>query len=391
MKLLAVRLDSTGDVLMCSPALRALHEHGHTVTLLTSTAGALAGERIDGVADVIRWAAPWMKASAAASAACLPAMVAQLCQRGFDGAVIFTSYSQSPLPAAMLCQMAGIPLRLAHCRENPYQLLTHWVRESEPEQQLRHEVERQIDLVAQLGCRPASVRLSVRIDATDRAAARGALRDAGIDPESDWLLLHPGASAPARRYPAARWRNAAALLAGHAGLPLLFAGGRDDVELVREIVLGDAIGLEHDTTGVAGSDSISGANGGSADGAMNGVVRNRAAHHQHERAQRWPSLAGQLDFGALAALVSMARVLVACNSAPAHLAAATGTPVVDLYALTNPQHTPWQVMHRLLYRSVPCHGCYQSICPHGHQRCLSAVEPREVLQAVRQLLQSTSG
>lgn len=346
MKLLAIRLDSAGDVLMCSPALRALHEHGHQVTLLTSAAGALAGERIDGVADVICWAAPWMKASAALTAGCVPAMAAQLRQQGFDGAVIFTSYSQSALPAALLCQMAGIPLRLAHCRENPYQLLTHWVRESEPAPQLRHEVERQADLVAQLGCRPASMRLSVRVDADDRAQARAALYAAGIDPDSGWILLHPGASAASRRYPATHWRDAAHLLARHAGLPLVFASGHDDVERVREII-GDG----------------------------------RSGH-----AARWPSLAGRLDFGGLAALVQMARVLVACNSAPAHLAAATGTPVADLYALTNPQHAPWQVRHRLLYQPVPCHDCYQSVCPYGDARCLSGVDPREVLQAVQELI-----
>jgi len=344
-KLLAIRLDSAGDVLMCSPALRALHEHGHHVTLLTSAAGALAGERIEGVAAVIRWAAPWMKASAAAPAGCVPAMAARLRQQGFDGAVIFTSYSQSALPAALLCQMAGIPLRLAHCRENPYQLLTHWVRESEPEPRLRHEVQRQAELVAQLGCRPASMRLSVRIDAHDHAAACAELRAVGIDPDSDWILLHPGASAPSRRYPVAGWRNAADLLARHARLPLVFAGGDDDVERVREIVEDGRPG----------------------------------------QAPRWPSLAGQLGFGGLAALVEGARVLVACNSAPAHLAAATGTPVVDLYALTNPQHAPWQVRHRLLYQPVPCHDCYQSVCPYGDARCLSGVEPREVVQAVREL------
>lgn len=358
MKLLAIRLDSAGDVLMCSPALRALHEHGHRVTLLTSTAGALAGERIDGVSELIRWAAPWMKASAPTAPSQVPAMAALLRQQGFDGAVIFSSYSQSPLPAALLCQMAGIPLRLAHCRENPYQLLTHWVRDSEPGQHLRHEVERQLALVAELGCRPSSIRLSVRIDEGDRNAACSALREVGIDAGGDWILMHPGASAPARRYPAAGWRQAAHLLTTHVRLPLVFAAGSDELALVNAIV----------NEGSESTDQCS------------------AGRPSPPRLPRWPSLAGRLDFGALAALISMARVLVACNSAPAHLAAATGTPVVDLYALTNPQHTPWQVRHRLLYRSVPCHDCYQSVCPYGHQRCLSAVEPAEIVCAVRELL-----
>lgn len=340
MKLLAIRLDAAGDVLMCSPALRALHEGGHELALLTSPAGALAGERIEGVTQVLRWQAPWMKSSTACDADCVPAMAAQLRGQAFDGAVIFCSYSQSPLPAALLCQMAGIPLRLAHCRENPYQLLTHWVKESEPEQQLRHEVQRQLDLVAQLDCRPSSTRLGLRVAEGDYAAARNALHAAGIDAASEWILLHPGASAPSRRYPPALWRSAAELLAAQTQLPLVFAGAPEEAALVNEI-----------------------ANG------------------------HWPSVAGLLDFGALAALISMSRLLIACNSAPAHLAAATGTAVVDLYALTNPQHAPWQVRHRLLYQPVPCHDCYRSICPMQHHRCLAGVEPAQVAAAAVELLQ----
>ena len=80
------------------------------------------------------------------------ALIAELKARAFDAAAIFTVYSQSPLPAAYLCYLAGIPLRLAHCRENPYHLLTDWVPEPEPAARMRHEVQRQLDLVATVGC-----------------------------------------------------------------------------------------------------------------------------------------------------------------------------------------------------------------------------------------------
>ncbi|UUZ47691.1 hypothetical protein LP420_31735 [Massilia sp. B-10] len=39
-------------------------------------------------------------------------------------------------------------MRLAHCRENPGQLLTDWVEDHEPGKLVRHEVQRQLDLVA---------------------------------------------------------------------------------------------------------------------------------------------------------------------------------------------------------------------------------------------------
>ena len=68
----------------------------------------------------------------------------------------------------------------------------------------------------------------------------------------------------------------------------------------------------------------------------------------------------------LAATIAQASVLITNNSGPAQLAAAVGTPVVDLYALTNPQHTPWRVPHRVLFHDVLCKFCYRSVCPEGH-------------------------
>ncbi|MGN5478419.1 glycosyltransferase family 9 protein [Cupriavidus basilensis] len=79
------------------------------------------------------------------------------------------------------------------------------------------------------------------------------------------------------------------------------------------------------------------------------------------------------------------------NSGPVHIAAALGTPVVDLYALTNPQHTPWQVPHRTLFEDVPCRHCYKSTCPQGHHRCLRGVSPAAVIAAAQALLGGEGG
>jgi ADP-heptose:LPS heptosyltransferase len=89
----------------------------------------------------------------------------------------------------------------------------------------------------------------------------------------------------------------------------------------------------------------------------------------------------------LIALIDLAPILITNNTGPAHIAAGRGTPVVDLYALTNPQHTPWMVPNRVLSCDVPCKYCYKSICPEGHHNCLRQVEPKEVVQATLDLLQ----
>src|SRR5512138_1536392 len=124
--ILCIRLDALGDVLMTSPALRALKETQpeRRITLLTSRAGAEARFLLDEIDETVAYAPPWMKASATARSAVNDfQMIDRLRSLRFDGAVIFTTFTQSALPAALMAYLADIPLRLAYCRENPYQLL----------------------------------------------------------------------------------------------------------------------------------------------------------------------------------------------------------------------------------------------------------------------------
>ena len=97
--------------------------------------------------------------------------------------------------------------------------------------------------------------------------------------------------------------------------------------------------------------------------------------------------AGSLAFPAFCALVEAADVVVTNNTGPMHMAAALGTPVVALFALTNPpeQWGPWRVPHRMLWHEVPCRLCYSRVCPTTHD-CLREVRPRQVVEAVADLL-----
>src|SRR5581483_3696414 len=105
-RVLGVRLDTLGDVLMTTPALRALKEArpGRRLTLLTSRPGAAAAALVPEIDEVIVYDAPWLKATAPrADSRPEYAMAERLRQGRFDAAVLFTVYSQNPLPAAMLC------------------------------------------------------------------------------------------------------------------------------------------------------------------------------------------------------------------------------------------------------------------------------------------------
>src|SRR5690242_1174792 len=160
---------------MTTPALRAVREHspGCHVTLLTSRPGAAAAALVPVIDDVIVYDAPWLKATPLRTDPSADfAMIDRLRRERFDAAIIFTVFSQSALPAAQSCYLAGIPLRLAHSHENPYQLLTTWVPDPEPASGIRHEVERQLALVAQVGFRTADTRLALQVPDDARARVR---------------------------------------------------------------------------------------------------------------------------------------------------------------------------------------------------------------------------
>lgn len=381
--ILCVRLDSMGDVLMTTPAIRAVRESrpDSRITLLTSSSGAAAGRLVPEIDDVIVYEAPWNKATDPPhSSASDRELIRRLREQGFDAAIIFTVFSQNPLPAALMCYLADIPLRLAHCRENPYYLLSDWVRERDGRRRktvacrvslvecssgntphstdhtlhapavggpwsavgLRHEVQRQLDLVAEVGYRTEDERLSLRVPHGARARVRALLAEQGLALEAPWVVIHAGATAPSRRYPPELFARVARKLVLAHGMAVVFTGTASEQELVDGI-----------------------------------RVQMGAASH---------SVAGKLELGELAALLEMAPAVISNNSGPAHVAAAVQTPVVDLYALTNPQHTPWRVPQRVLYHDVPCKYCYKSICPEGHHDCLRKVAPEQVVEAVMELI-----
>jgi lipopolysaccharide heptosyltransferase II len=343
--LLCIRLDAMGDVLMTTPAIRALKQPGREITLLTSSAGSGIAALIPEVDRVLTYDPPWMKATVPQlNSQPELEMIERLRSHQFDAAIIFTVFSQNPLPATMLCYLADIPLRLAHCHENPYQLLTHWVLDLEPSYGIRHEVRRQLDLVGGIGSQVEDERLSLQIPDRYLRSIFSRLNSLQVNLNQPWVVIHPGASAISRRYPPEKFAEVARRLVLDNHYQIIFTGSELEQALVE-------------------------------------IIRSTMGADSH-------SLAGCLELAELGALIAIAPLLIANNTGPIHIAAAVGTPVVDLYALTNPQHTPWQIPHRVLFHDVPCKFCYKSICPEGHHHCLQLVTPDEIVEAVHELIES---
>lgn len=308
-QVLCIRPDNIGDLLMSEPAIRALKVHiGCKITLLTSTAAARIASLISAIDDVITFDMPWVKHDRPGDATAFQEMVNKLAARHFDGAVIFTVYSQNPMPAIMLAYLAAIPLRLAYCRENPYELLSHWIPEKEPYTFIRHQVRRDLDLVAAIGAGIEDEQLTLKLDIAAGRRAMQLIKTHLHLPFKRWIIVHIGVSEPKRACTVQNWIETGKLLAGQLSCQLLFTGTTEEKEQVQTICEG---------IGPAAT-----------------------------------SLAGCCDLVELTMLIRFSPLLLSVNTGVVHIAAATGTPVVVLYAMTNPQHTPWRVPNEVLYFPV---------------------------------------
>ncbi|MBV9446491.1 MAG: glycosyltransferase family 9 protein [Streptosporangiaceae bacterium] len=349
---LVVRLDSAGDVLLAGPAIRAVagpaipgHAATRRVVLLAGPRGEQAARLLPGVDQILTWHCPWVDPEPD------PVHQDEVLRitdrlRALDAgqAIILTSFHQDPLPTALLLRMAGISHITAACEDYPGSLLD--VRHHLPETGL-HEVERMLSVAAAAGF-PAPedtrLRLTTPLPDTTDTTTTGNPRVASL-PETGYVVVHPGASVPARAPVPEACADYVKALAGE-GWPVVVTGSPAERELTRQ---------------VAGEHGI--------------------------------DLGGRTDLATLAAVLSGAAVVVTGNTGPAHLAAAVDTPVVSLFAPTVPleRWRPWGVPHVVLgAQDAPCAGTRARICPVEGHPCLATVSSCQITGAVRSLAASTA-
>jgi heptosyltransferase-2 len=99
-----------------------------------------------------------------------------------------------------------------------------------------------------------------------------------------------------------------------------------------------------------------------------------------------------------AALIKRCALMVTNDSALMHVAAAMQTPVVALFAYTNPRGLyPWQVPHRLVRHALPCSPCFYYSPKPAQCRvkldfaCIRHITVREVFRAMTDLLNTPRG
>ncbi|HEY2864917.1 MAG TPA: putative lipopolysaccharide heptosyltransferase III [Casimicrobiaceae bacterium] len=353
---LVTKLRHHGDVLLASPVFTVL---GHAAPaaeidalVYAETAPMLAGHpAISRLHAIDR---NWKREGFFRQARAEGALLSALRERRYDLIVHLTEHPRGAWLSRLLRPRYSVARHLDRAHWLWRTSFTHYYRL--PRRTPRHTVECNLDSLRRIGVQPEPADKALVL-APDRAAServRSLLAQRGIGPKR-FIQVHPGSRWMFKCWSAERYTALIEQLAA-GGWQVVLTAAPD----VRERALLDAIR-----------------------GATDEPARSRVS-----------DLGGQLSLTELAALTRDARAFVGVDSAPMHIAAAVGTPVVALFGPSGEvEWGPWQVPHRIVSSSEhPCRPCGNDGCGGGKiSECLTTLPVARVYAALTALLDETGG
>jgi ADP-heptose:LPS heptosyltransferase len=203
-----------------------------------------------------------------------------------------------------------------------------------------HEVLRYLRLLEALGVPRQGEQLEFPLYGEDHAQLARDVPELGA--AHSYVVVHPGARLPSRRWPAQRFAQVADALAA-AGWRIVLSGAADEKPLVAEVA---------------------------------SAMRAEAI-----------DASGRTSLGGLAAMIAGARMMVSNDTGVSHVAAAVGTPSVVVSSGADAKR--WAPLdagrHRVLWADAPCRPCAHAVCPIGHP-CALGVTVDAVLEQTDALL-----
>jgi len=345
MRILLVRLRLIGDVVLTTPAIRALREtypHAH-LSYLVEPLSAPIVRRNPHLDEVIVAAAP----DAPGRLRDDLRLALALKRQRFDLAIDFHGGPRS----SWFTWASRAPQRIGY--EVAGRAWMYTTRVARPRTlRPRHSVQNQWDLLEPLGIpRPAPDTHPTELVSDEAAAATvdAWLRAAGVGAEHLLVIVHVGARIAFRRWPPERFAETIAAIAQADGRTrfAVLAGPHEDT--AHRVVAGARARLPESARAV--------------------VLEPRT----------W-------SLEEIQALAARGAVYIGCDTGPAHVAGTTKVPIVALFGPTLPETwAPWRPAGPLTIplgvQGLPCRPCDQRVCEPGDFRCLNWIRPEQVLDA----------
>jgi heptosyltransferase-2 len=332
-----------GDVVMATPALRALRNHfgpnAHLVGIMRPyVSAALEGttwlnktlfyEKSYGLSEL-----GWWRVTARLRAAKL------------DQILLLTNSTRTGLMA----RLSGAGERIGMASEGRSWLLTRPV--IQPIDSCSGlpiaTIDAYLHLASAIGCPPESPRLELGTTAADERAADDVWQRLGLPSGDRVVVLNTGgAFGSAKSWPVEHFADLARRIATDFGMAVLVNCGPKERDEARSVV--------------------------------------KQSNHP-----RVASLAEEpaLPLGLTKACIRRARMLVSTDSGPRYFGIAFGKPVVTLFGPTDPRMTETHYdRETVLSLSLECQPCMERTCPLAHHRCMRDLSVDMVYGAVARQL-----
>ena len=340
--ILLIRLSSLGDIVLTSPAIRAVRQHfpQARISMLVARQSADLLTENPHLAEVI----PFDRKAVNKDTGEMKRIIRLLRERRFDLSIDF----QRKFRTSLLAYLSGAKCRVGYhqphgvlCTVRVRDLNTKAIRAGRIAS--LHAIDRYFDLLHPIGIEPTDRTLELFITEADRTFAREMIGTKGIEANRLKVGLFPGAGWKLREWMPDRFAAIGDRAAKHFDAQVLLFGGAHEVELVRQ--MRDLMTTE--TT----------------------------------------LLAGTLRIRQLAALIEQCDLFITNDTGPMHVAAAMHTPTVALFGPGDHiRFQPLDPIHTTIRHHVPCNPCKQFTNRCNNNICMKLITVDEVWETVHQNL-----
>ncbi len=339
-KILVIRTDRLGDVVLTTPVLKALRDNypqSHIAIMVSPHTKELVEDNpcIDEVIvyDKDVKDKGWVG---------LLKFVIGLKKKRFDLAIVLHTKRRINL----ITFLADIPKRIGYYNRKFGFLLTDRIKDNR-HLGLKHEIDYCLDILEKLGLEIKDRKPSIALKKESLQRIDSLLKEQNITRHDKIAGLHPGASCISKRWLKDRFVVLANRLVENYGFKLLLvAYGKEDVAIADEIA----------------------------------------------KNIRYPvvNLAGKLNLSQLAAALRHCAIFISNDSGPVHIASAVGTPVVSIFGRNQAGLSPlrWGPVgkqDKYLHKEVGCSVCLAHKCKISFD-CLKAITVDDVLKVVDDIL-----
>jgi heptosyltransferase-2 len=340
-RILIVRTDRIGDVLLSTPAIKALRD-SFPYAYIAMMVSPYAKDIVDGnpyLDEAIIYDKGGLHKSWRGSLK----FAQNLKKKRFDLAIILHPTNRVHL----VTFFAGIAKRIGYDRKLGF-LLTDRIKHTKQLGE-KHELEYNLDLLKYLGIEPKDKSLFMPIKEESERYVDELFKQEGINKKDKLLAIHPGASCPSKIWPQERFAEVADRLAENQGFKVLVIAGPKDIALAQKVTAD----MRHPAVNLAGKTSVA----------------------------------------QLASVLERCQLFISNDSGPVHIASAVGTPVISIFGRNQRGLSPlrWGPVgekDRILHKEVGCIECLAHNCVKEFA-CLRAISVADVLSAADSILRDT--